>query len=140
MIPRKKRTRYKLSAIRIAENLGIDLDPNNWEQIWSLLDTNDETVFFYALGDPDATILKFGKSVNPGFRLKQIKTGNPTVKLIAFCPHESPLTERDVFSRLKKDRVGGEWFRITEETQQVVREMWAACALWEMACYISGQY
>lgn len=139
MTPRKKRLRYKASAIRLAKIYDLELNPDSWEEIWALLDEYEEPTFLYAISDKTAAAIKFGRSVNPGQRLKALKTGNPSVELLAFCPSESPLTEKEVHSRLRESHVYGEWFSESEEARAVVQEMWRAAALWESAYYVCGR-
>ena len=123
-ISRKKRIRYKQEAISIANSNGINLDHDNWEQIWKILEQYGRTEYLYAIADINNQLIKFGKSVNPGQRFKAVKTGNGNnLKLIAFCKHISPFTEKEVHKRLKKDRVVGEWFKWTIDANEVIQEM-----------------
>lgn len=124
MISRKKRLRYKTNAIKIAKEKHEALDPENWEQIWAILDKYDEPDFLYAIVDFKSQLVKFGKSKSPGMRLRQLKTGNAgDLKIWGFCPNVAPLSERDVHTLLAAERVGGEWFRLCKASQAVIDNM-----------------
>ena len=121
MTPRKKRFRYKTSAMKIASDLGLVLNPNNWEDIWGLLDKHSEPDYLYVVIDTKNKLFKFGKSKCPRTRISSINTGNGTaLSLLAYCRQETPLTEKEVHGLLKAQRVHGEWFNVCEETQRVV--------------------
>ena len=68
MVPRKKRQRYRTSAIKIAASIGLKIDANDWDQIWSLLDEHDEVKYIYAIYDIKNRLVKFGQSVSPWSR------------------------------------------------------------------------
>lgn len=127
VVPRKKRLRYRARASKIARDLGITIDLENWNEIWTLLDEHMERVkpdFLYAIADWQGQLVKFGRSHHPGMRLKAIRTGNcADLKLWAFCEHKSPFTEREVHKQLKEFRINGEWFRLTDEARAIINKM-----------------
>src|SRR4051812_14349367 len=109
----KKRERYRLRARRIADEQGLRFDPDDWPVIWGLIEKHGEPDYLYAIVDRQKELVKFGKSKNPGQRLRAIKTGNPAdLELWAHCIHEIPFTEREVHKRLAKLRIDGEWFSL----------------------------
>ncbi len=123
-VPRRKRTRYRNFAVKIATHLNIPLNPDDWEAIWKLLDQYAEPVYLYAVLDKDAGLIKFGRSINPGARVKGFRTGNThKLTLLAFCPHISPFTEREVHTKLSNLRVSGEWFKYHTDTRLLIEQM-----------------
>lgn len=121
MTPRKKRSRYRTNALKIASELGISINAADWDAIWKLLDKHAEPEYLYVIADPRNRMVKFGRSVHPGTRLRNLNTGNGTkLELWGFCPHKSPLTEREVHSKLKEFRLSGEWFRLAVPVQSVI--------------------
>lgn len=54
--------------------------------------------------------MKIGRSGNPNRRVKQIR---PEVSLFAVVP-ESELSEKEAHTMFAAQRVGGEWFEVTE--------------------------
>lgn len=110
--------------MQIASRLRIELDPENWEQIWALLDKHGEPDYLYAIVDSASSLVKFGKSKNPGARLKTLKIGNGSnLKIFAYCENKSPLTEKEIHRRLSDERISGEWFRLCDKSQAVINEM-----------------
>lgn len=128
MISRKKRTRYRDSAIEIAKEHNIPLNTDSWEEIWNILDRFNEPTYVYCMKD-EQNNYKFGKSVQPKTRLGSIQTGHPyTVSLVAYCLESEYLTEREIHDRLHHLRMRGEWFQDGEELQTVIREMYSHMA------------
>jgi hypothetical protein len=124
MIPRKKRIRYKANAIQIAKENNLILNAENWEEVWSILDKYAQPDYLYAIVDKQNLLVKFGKSVNPGHRLKQLKTANGMdLKIWAFCRNMPPLTENEIHKRLAHINVSGEWFNLKDEAFLVIEEM-----------------
>ena len=124
MIPRKKRLRYKVNAEKIAKQKNIRIDLNSWEEIWKLLDTEPEPTYLYAIGRNFGVAIKFGKSKQPLFRLKQIRAYSPdNVVLLGFCLEKSPLTEKEVHEKLKPYRLKGEWFYRTPEVEEILEQI-----------------
>jgi hypothetical protein len=113
--------------MRIAPTLGIKLNPDNWEEIWALLDKHREQKkadFLYAIVNWNSRMVKFGRSVNPGQRLKALQTSHGSgLVLFGYCPHESPFTEREVHERLAAHRLRGEWFDLNADTQAVIQQV-----------------
>ena len=123
---RKRRERYRKEAIRLAAKHGRQLNTYDWDAIWRLLEefNEPEPVFLYAAVDYRNRLVKFGRSVQPGVRLKQLRTGNGNeVKLWAYCLHETPFTEKEIHLRLAANRIQGEWFRLVPDVQQAINEM-----------------
>jgi hypothetical protein len=123
MIPRKKRQKYKKAAWAIMDKAGLPRS-ENWEDIWKILDSQELPTFLYAFVDNKNKLVKFGKSQNPVSRLGTVRTDNAMdIKLAGYCPHEEPMTEKIVHAKLKAYRVSGEWFRICDETNAVIKEI-----------------
>lgn len=135
MITRKKRTRYRVNAISLAERNGVALNPDDWEQVWAILEKYEEPTYLYAIVDSSTGLVKFGVSKNPGWRIKQLRTGNAgELQLWGFCENASPLTEREVHKRLAADRKAGEWFSLSPEARAVINEIRASAGVsvnWE---------
>jgi len=114
------------AAKQIAQKRSLPDPEGDWETVWELLNEIDAKLpeFLYAIGDRKNGLVKFGRSNNPVARLKALRIGNGAdLGLWGYCPHESPLTEREVHKRLKAFRVSGEWFRMTAEVKTVVGEI-----------------
>ena len=125
MVPRKKRQKYRIEAMRIAARLQQQ-PPSDWDGIWALLDEHREKgqEQLYAIVNWDEQMVKFGKSLKPGMRLKTIQTSHGTrLKLFAFCRHEPPFTEREVHAKLKHIRLRGEWFELNDESRELITKM-----------------
>lgn len=121
MTPHKKRSRYLEVAKKLAAKHGLDFDPNDWPRIWALLDQFDEPVFLYAIVDVKNGFVKFGKSVNPGARRKQLQTSHGHVlELWAFCEQGGALSEWAVHKEMARHRIGGEWFSLNADTRDVI--------------------
>ena len=124
MVPRKKRNRYKKSAIKIAAKFGYSLDVNDWTQIWDIIDKHGEPIYLYAVIDNSSKLVKFGKSKCPWMRLSGLRTANPNdIRMMVYCEEKLPLSEKEVHKRLSDYRVSGEWFRYSQDTQNVISEM-----------------
>jgi hypothetical protein len=124
LISRKKRLRYRTNAIRIAAERNVPLNAENWEEIWAILETHEEPSFLYAIVDPSLNLVKFGKSKNPGLRLKTLEIGNGSrLKLWGFCLHKSPFTEKEIHKLLRSERVVGEWFKLGTKSGDVISKM-----------------
>lgn len=127
MVPKKRRERYRIQAERIAAKNRIQIDLNDWEQIWDLLSRYRKEIepqFLYAIVNWNSRMVKFGRSVNPGQRLKALQTAHGSgLSLFGYCPHESPFTEREIHERLAAHRLHGEWFNLNAETQAVIQEL-----------------
>lgn len=121
MVPRRYRKRYKSKAISLAVKHNLKLDTDNWEEIWAILDKYGEQDYLYAIVDPEKNAVKFGRSVSPFARLKQIKTSNSgSLKVWAYCSYEHPFTEKHVHSFLCKYRISGEWFELSDEAKAII--------------------
>ena len=69
--------------------------------------------YIYVLGCNDTSLFKVGTSLNPAARARSLKTGNPSIRLIAYYPtKDMRLIEQLVHNRLRPCRVTGEWFRL----------------------------
>lgn len=117
MTPHKKRQRYKKSADEIADRLGIP-KPETWEEVWRILNENEETTYVYAIVNQEARKVKFGKSVSPGARLRSLQTASGhELKLVCYCKETHDLNEELLHLECGHDRVIGEWFRLTDRTR-----------------------
>lgn len=124
MIIRKKRTRYKINAARLANELGVKIDTEDWTQVWAFLEKHGEPTYLYAIFDGGTKLVKFGKSNSPATRLKTLRVGNASkLTLLGYCREASPLTEKEVHKKLRGNRVGGEWFLAGGETQDVINSI-----------------
>ena len=104
--------------------LGLKVDSDNWEQIWALLDEYGQLEYLYVIYDRKNRLAKFGKSVSPSARLRQLRTGNGNdIHLLAYCENKTPLTETNVHRELAEFRVSGEWFRMCPEVQMKIDEI-----------------
>jgi len=64
-------------------------------------------------------LYKIGKSKNPEQRVKQLKTANPEVRLIAYG---SGTTEKELHRLFNANKIIGEWFKLsTNEVEKVIR-------------------
>lgn len=75
----------------------------------------------------DGNHYKIGVAKDPQRRLKALQTGNPKVlKLLATGYRRSTKTafsvERQIHQGLKRQRLHGEWFRLTDRLVKVVIE------------------
>jgi hypothetical protein len=121
MVPRKKRSRYREAAKKIAEKQGLELDANQWENVWALLDLYEEPSYVYAIVDQDASIVKFGKSKAPGQRLRSLQTANgKRLELWAYCEEGKGFNEREIHKQMKAHRIAGEWFRLNDQTRNLI--------------------
>ena len=69
--------------------------------------------YIYILGCDDADLFKVGTSLYPEARARSLRTGNPSIRLVAFYPtKDMRLIEHLVHNRLRPYRVSGEWFRL----------------------------
>ena len=124
MTPRKKRERYRRNAALIAKESGIEFDPDDWEQIWALLDEHAEPTYLYAIFDCDKNAVKFGRSKTPRLRLGTIKTGNiGHLVLLGYCEHKPPFTEKEVHTELSGHRLNGEWFAMCNNVQAKINQI-----------------
>lgn len=70
----------------------------------------------YFIGNLEQGYVKIGKSDNPEKRLQSLQTGNPA-KLVLYktIPNVADEYETYVQGLFEKDRVEGEWFKLTDE-------------------------
>ncbi len=69
----------------------------------------------------DGRHYKIGQSNDPVKRFRQIKVGNPSVKLMAYG---YGLSEKFLHVKYKKYRVSGEWFKLDKrQSEQIIREI-----------------
>jgi len=120
----KKRLRYKLNAMKIAAREGIPLNPDNWEEIWNILNKYKEPYYIYFIGCPGAKEVKIGRSKNPGQRLKTLQTSSPEkLYLYGYFLEKDDITEKNVHHKFKHLRKTGEWFLYNDELQQYLYKM-----------------
>jgi len=69
----------------------------------------------------DGRYYKIGQSTNPLERLKNLRTANPAVKLIAFGEGS---TESIFHNRYKNKRINGEWFKLSNnDVNNIIRSL-----------------
>jgi len=121
---RKRRSRYIGVARDIAQTQGIPFDATDWDLIWSLIEKHGEPSYVYAIVDKEASLVKFGRSVNPGQRLKSLQTANgKKLQLWAFCKESGDITEKALHQELSACRMGGEWFKLNVVTGRMIDRM-----------------
>jgi len=121
MVPAKKRLRYSYEAEKIARKHSINFNANDWEQIWSILRKYRMPTYVYAISNRKDSLVKFGRSVNPGQRLACLQTANgDKLALCAFCEEQEDLTEKIIHKQLKKHRAIGEWFSMNPATEEMI--------------------
>lgn len=124
MISRKKRLRYKTSAALIAKEKNIEINLDDWEQVWNLLDNYEEISYVYIIGEFNADKVKIGKSKQPGVRLKQLQTAYPEkLFLWAFCKETPELNEKDLHEWYHHLKLEGEWFQRNHEIDALVQQI-----------------
>lgn len=124
LISRKKRLRYKTSAAAIAKDNNLEINLEDWDQIWNLLDKYSETYYVYVIGEANADRVKIGKSKQPGVRLKQLQTAYPSkLFLWAFCKETSDFNEKDLHKWYSHLKVEGEWFLRNKEIDDLVLQI-----------------
>jgi len=67
----------------------------------------------------DGNRIKIGVSLDPDVRLKELKTGNPSIELIGSCPGGIEL-EKALHKEFVANRISGEWFHYTEELKDKI--------------------
>lgn len=127
-IPRKKRSTYKRDAMFIAREQGIELDPEDWESIWNLLDKFDkrasELKYVYAIVDYKNNLVKFGRAKSVTQRLKALKTGNAQkLDIWGFCSETPELNEKSIHEACSYHRISGEWFNLVPLTQHYINQI-----------------
>ena len=69
--------------------------------------------YIYILGYSEEGFFKVGTSLNPEARTRSLRTGNPSIRLVASYPtKDMRLIEQLVHNRLRACKVWGEWFRL----------------------------
>ena len=77
----------------------------------------------YAVIDIRNQLVKFGKSLYPTARFKELQTGNGNKLVFAgFCP-EDKLSEKNAHEELSSIRVSGEWFKLNKLSRSVIDRM-----------------
>ena len=78
-----------------------------------------KALYFAVCGDA----IKIGVSIDPEARLQTLQTGTPgPLRLIATLPKMGS-RESECHQRLSHLALGGEWFRYTEEIDQLIKEL-----------------
>jgi hypothetical protein len=65
--------------------------------------------------------VKIGRAKNVGQRLAEMQTGNPYEMRVWKIFYDKGYLEQQVHKVLQVDKVRGEWFKITELTNDVIR-------------------
>jgi len=68
--------------------------------------------YVYLMVNTDTSLIKIGKSNNPGYRERTLHSQEPTIHIIAIwcCSRE---VEKKLHTKFHNKRVRGEWFRLT---------------------------
>lgn len=70
-------------------------------------------------------LYKIGISNRPEKRLKQFKTGNPSIQLICYSQKVffAQWLEKHLHKLFSKDNVNGEWFQLNEESVLTLKKL-----------------
>jgi hypothetical protein len=60
---------------------------------------------------------------NPAQRMKELETGSPFELCVIACEPGSERDERDLHNRFFRDRLHGEWFTLSPELKEHIREV-----------------
>lgn len=70
MIPKKKRKRYKITAVELSKLVNIEVNPDDWESIWNILNLYGDsyievkkTIDSIYNNKPNEYIYKYSKSI-----------------------------------------------------------------------------
>lgn len=66
--------------------------------------------YFTYLMQDSSQLIKIGKSINPFQRLKDLKTGNPSLRIIAVCNDN---VEKVLHFKFQNKKYLGEWFNLS---------------------------
>lgn len=76
----------------------------------------------YCIAAPFARAIKIGWSIAPLDRLVSLQAGSPIrLKLLAYAKGTFD-SEQSIHRRMRRYRIRGEWFAVTEETKLFVEE------------------
>lgn len=75
----------------------------------------------YFIADPDTGDVKIGKTKNVDRRFKTFKTANPNIRLLGTIPGYTA-EENELHRRFAKDRVAGEWFKLSPKLLKIAKE------------------
>ena len=124
MISRKKRLRYKQTAYKLSREHNLEIDLDNWDNIWDILDKytiEPEPTYVYVIGEAGGTEVKIGKSKQPGYRLKQLQSDYPNkLYLWCYCKETLDINEKTLHKICKTSKILGEWYLLTEEVRRVI--------------------
>lgn len=81
-----------------------------------------EESFLYFIEALDSGFIKIGRSVNPERRLAQLSTGSPSKLVILGKISGGSKLEMDLHKRFGLSREKGEWFKITNELRDFIKE------------------
>ena len=76
----------------------------------------------YFIREEGSNYVKIGSSCNPERRIEDIQTSNPRKLELVRMIDGGDRAETILHSIFKKDRVRGEWFRISKELEQFMNE------------------
>lgn len=112
----------------IAREQGIELDPEDWESIWAILNKFDkrasELKYVYAIVDYQNKLVKFGRAKNVSRRREQLKTGNALkLDVWGFCSETPELNEKVIHQACDYHRISGEWFNLVPLTQYYINKI-----------------
>jgi len=85
--------------------------------------TKDERPIYFIL-DRQSNAVKIGIAESPEARLRDLQVGNPhTLELVKVIPGGNGETESGLHNSYRKDRLGGEWFRLSKRLSEYLAEI-----------------
>ncbi len=81
-----------------------------------------EDSFLYFIEAVNSGFIKIGRSVNPERRLEQLSTGSPNQLTIIGKISGGSALEAELHTRFDAQRERGEWFKVTRELRDFIKE------------------
>jgi hypothetical protein len=94
---------------------------------------SDKRVYFARSGRQ----VKIGIATNPRSRVQAMQTARPGIKLLGDISGGRRLEEQ-LHRRFSEFRITGEWFRLTEEIEQIIKELLNSAPALEAASEPNG--
>lgn len=83
--------------------------------------------YIYFIQNPADNTVKIGRSCNPEGRFRQLQGGSAHELKMLFVFKANLDKEIDLHDRFKKDRMGGEWFKFSDEILDYIDKKMAKC-------------